>query len=239
LSGLSSNDRQVQAALERLRGWDLQMQRDSVPAALFAIFYMNLARNVLADEVGAENVAPIANNIFFHSLASQPGAIWWNNVNTETAETQPDILLQALGDTVAWFEENVGGDMNDWTWGRLHTATFVSNPLGQSGVGLVESIVNRGPFPAAGSSSTVNATRWSWDDPAAITSHPSMRMIIDMSNFDASQGVLPTGQSGHPYHRHYDDMIQLWLNGRYHTMLFGEEAVQAAAAEHLILEPGG
>ncbi|MCI0577165.1 MAG: penicillin acylase family protein [Chloroflexi bacterium] len=236
-AGLSSDDAQVQAAIERLRGWDLQERRDSVPATLFEIFFRHLTENVLADDIGQDNVWEIADVTFFHQLAGQPEASWWDSQDTPAAETRDEILLQSLEEAIAWLEENVGGDMNDWTWGRLHTATFVSNPLGQSGIGLIESVVNRGPFPADGGRHIVNANGYDREEPAAVTGHPSMRMIIDMSNFDASRAVLPTGQSGHPFSPHYDDMIELWLNGQYHPMLFSREAVEAAARDHLVLRP--
>lgn len=235
--GLSSNDAQIQAIIERVRGWDLQEHRDSVPAALFEIFFMHLVNRVLADDVGAEHVNTIYSSIFFHQLANQPGAVWWNDRNTPAQETQQDIVLLALADTRSWFEANVSKNINDWTWGSLHTATFVSAPLGQSGVGPIERIVNRGPFPADGGRNLVNANSWRWSDPAAVAGHVSMRMIVDMGDFDASLAVIPTGQSGHPYHKHYDDMIELWLNGKYHPMLFSREAVEGAAATHLILRP--
>jgi penicillin amidase len=64
-----------------------------------------------------------------------------------------------------------------------------------------------------------------------------MRMIVDISNLDASQTVLPTGQSGHPFNPHYDDQMPLWLNGQYHTMLWSKTAVEAAAQDKLILQP--
>ena len=151
--------------------------------------------------------------VFFHDLANEPDAIWWDDVSTTETETREEIILQSLADAIAWFEENVGGDMNDWTWGSIHTATFVSNPLGASGIGPIEAIVNRGPFPADGGRNIVNAMSWDWENPAAVNWHPSMRMIVDMSDLDASQTINPTGQSGHPYHKHYDDMIELWLMG--------------------------
>lgn len=238
LDGLSSDDPQVQAALERLRGWDGQMLDDSVPAALFGIFNRELAYRLLTDEVGEENVNRISNRVFLHQISQQASATWWDDETTETAETREQILLAALADTVTWFEENVGGDMNEWTWGKLHTATFVSTPLGESGVGLIEGIVNRGPFPASGSSSSVNANGWSWDNPAVITAHPSMRMIQDLSNFDNSRLVIPTGQSGHPYHAHYDDQIQLWLDGEQHAMYYTQEVVDGVATDTLVLQPG-
>lgn len=68
-------------------------------------------------------------------------------------------------------------------------------------------------------------------------SHPSMRMILDLADLDGGLAVMPTGQSGNPFNKHYDDMIDLWLNGEYHPMLFSRKAVEAAAEDHLILQP--
>ncbi|MCA9873288.1 MAG: penicillin acylase family protein [Anaerolineales bacterium] len=179
----------------------------------------------------------IRNNIFFHQLANQPDSPWWDNQNTPEVETRDDIMAQALSEALTWLNDNLGSNMDDWVWGRIHTATFVSNPLGQSGISAIESLVNRGPFPADGGNSIVNATGWDPSNPAAIDWHPSMRMIVDLSNLNASQVVLPTGQSGHPYSPHYDDQILLYLNGQYHTMLWSRTAVEAAAQDTLTLQP--
>jgi penicillin amidase len=206
-----------------------------VPAALFEIFYMKLAENVLADDVGQENLVILSKDAFFYDLAQQPDASWWDDQTTESNESREEILLASIADAVAYLNENIGGDMDDWTWGALHTATFVSDPLGQ--VDLTAWLVNRGPFPADGGTDLVNASSWRWSDPAAVRGHPSMRMLVDMSDFEASRVVIPTGQSGHPFHEHYDDMIELWLNGEYHPMLFNRTTIEAAAADHLILRP--
>jgi penicillin amidase len=237
LTGLSSDDTAVQQALELLQGWDYQERTDSVAASIFEIFYMRLAHNVLADDVGAEYVSDAHSTIYFHKLANDPAARWWDDITTPETETREEILQRSLTEAVAWLQERNGNDMDAWTWGTLHTATFASTPLGESGIGPIESLVNRGPFPVDGGSDLVNANNWSWDEPAAVRSHPSMRMIVDLSDFDASRWVIPTGQSGHPYHRNYDDQIELWLNGEYLPMLSSREAVEAAAEDHLILQP--
>ncbi len=239
LIGLSSDNAQVQAALERMRGWDLQERQDSVPAAIFEIFLMNLAHEILDDDIGQENVSDYgqALTVFLHELAGEPKATWWDNGETAAKESPEDIMLLALGEAVDWFEDEAGGDMNNWTWGSIHTATFRSLPLGRSGIGPVEAIVNRGPFPSDGGRGIINALSWDWNEPATVNWHPSMRMIVDTSDLDASQSVIPTGQSGHPFNQHYDDMIPLWLNGEYHPMLFSEEAVISAAEDHLLLMP--
>jgi penicillin amidase len=46
-----------------------------------------------------------------------------------------------------------------------------------------------------------------------------------------------TGQSGHPFHRHYDDMIDAWQNVDYHPMLWERAQVEEDAEGMLILTP--
>ncbi|MFO7680196.1 MAG: penicillin acylase family protein [Chloroflexota bacterium] len=238
LTDLASDDPQVQAALEQLRGWDLQERTDSVPAALFELFYLHLFNNVLADEIGADNVDAIAGrDIFMYTLAADPEAAWWDNINTPERETAVHIMHQSLADGISWLSENVGGEMDDWTWGKIHTITLADGVLGASGVAPLEAIFNRGPYPLAGGSDLVNANGWRRSEPAVVRSYPSMRMIVDMGDFENSQSVIPGGQSGHPTLSHYDDQMPLWLNGETHAMFWSREAVEAAAVDHLVLQP--
>ncbi|MBK8985232.1 MAG: penicillin acylase family protein [Chloroflexi bacterium] len=238
LQGLSSDNAQAQAALERLRGWDLQETVDSVPATLFEIFYTQLQLNLLADEVGEDNVFTITGrDIFMFQLADDLDSAFWDNVNTPETETAEIILRQSVEDAVDWLAANVGGSMNDWTWGKIHTITFADGVLGASGIAPVEAILNRGPFPVAGGLDLVNANNWSRSTPAIVRSHPSMRMIIDMSNFANNQSVIPTGQSGHPFNAHYDDQMPLWLAGQYHPMVFARAEVETAVTDLLVLRP--
>jgi penicillin G amidase len=238
LNTLRSDDAQTQAALDTLRAWDLQETTDSVGATLFELFYTHLHYNILADEIGEENVDAITcRDILFFQLAADPSSPWWDDVTTPEIETREDILLQSVVDGIAWLEENVGGEMDEWTWGTIHTITFADGVLGASGVAPIEGLFNRGPFPVAGGADLVNANNWRRSEPALVRAHPSMRMIIDMSNFAANQAVLPTGQSGHTNSPHYDDQMPLWLVGEYHPMLFDRAEVEAAATNHLILRP--
>ena len=46
-----------------------------------------------------------------------------------------------------------------------------------------------------------------------------------------------TGQSGHAYHRHYDDMIEPWTVGELHPMRWEREQVEDGAAATLLLTP--
>ncbi len=234
LANLQTADPRLQDALTTLRDWDGQEQRDSHAATIFALFYVHLYPAILADEIGEENVDRIRNNIFLHAIAHDAASPWWDNVNTPEQESREAILLQALTEALDWLDENKGGAV---AWGELHTATFVSSPLGDSGIADIEALVNRGPFAADGGRSIVNAASWSPGNPAAITGHASMRMIIDFSDFDASRAVIPTGQSGHPGHPWYESEIELWLNGQYHPLWWSRAAVEANAVDQMVLRP--
>jgi len=147
------------------------------------------------------------------------------------------ILLSALEDAIDELSETLGEDMSGWKWGDLHTATFRNQSLGNSGIGIIEAIFNRGPVAVDGTGGAVNATSYSMSDPYAVAALPSQRQIVDLEYFERSLTMHTTGQSGHPFHRHYDDMIDPWRNIQYHPMLWTRGQVEAAAEAQLTLTP--
>ena len=96
---------------------------------------------------------------------------------------------------------------------------------------------NRGPVEVDGDSYTVNATGYSTSDPYTVKSVPSYRQIIDLQDLTRSVSMHTTGQSGHPYHAHYDDMIDPWRNIEYHSFLWDRAGVEADAEGVLVLRP--
>jgi penicillin amidase len=77
---------------------------------------------------------------------------------------------------------------------------------------------------------------WGWGVRVS-TGGPSWRMVIDMADVEAAVGVLPGGESGVPFSQHYTDQVDLWLNYRYHGLLFplNTEELQAGAIESTII----
>ena len=86
---------------------------------------------------------------------------------------------------------------------------------------------------------TINNTAWGVgsDEDFEVLWLPSMRMIVDLSDFTKSVTVHTTGQSGHPYSSHYDDMIKLWRDIEYHPMLWTQDQVDTASEAKLTLSP--
>ena len=150
------------------------------------------------------------------------------------------MLIRSFEEGYAATVSALGKDRSRWKWGSLHQATFVSNPLGMSGIGPIESLVNRGPVPVGGSTECVNNTMWyGGSDHFGARLIPSMRMIVDLGDFDQSVTVNSTGNSGHPASPDYDNQILSWAGVRYHPMLWSRSKVEAGAKHRLVLNPVG
>jgi penicillin amidase len=170
-------------------------------------------------------------------LLQDPTSTWFDDRSTPEVEDRDTILHLALAEAVEELTELQGDDMTGWRWGDLHRATFENQSLGQSGIAPIERIFNRGPVEVDGTLATLNNTGYDPAEPFDVATVPSYRQIIDLADFTRSVSVHTTGQSGHPFHPHYDDMIDLWRNIQLHPMLWARGDVEAFAADHLTLTP--
>ena len=128
-----------------------------------------------------------------------------------------------------------GPDPAGWAWGRIRSLTFkhpvsVRKPL--------ERIFDLGPYPWGGDTNTVSPATVS---PSHPTANPeavaSMRMAVDVGEWEQSRFVLPGGQSGNPCSPHYADQMALWLKGDALPIAWSPEAVARATRHTLVLAP--
>ena len=240
LLGMKFDGSNINDALDTLKSWDYQASADSAPAAIYEVFWKNLLAETFNDDL-PERYYPNGGDTWFEvtrNIVNDANSFWWDDKTTaDTVETRNEIFTRSLEKAIAELEKELGKDQSTWKWGDLHTATFENGTLGKSGIGLIENLFNRGPFPTGGGTDIVNATAWRASQGYEVTSVPSMRMIVDLSNLNNSFTVHPTGQSGHAYHPHYIDMAPLWANVEYYPMLWSEQAIISDAEGHLTLSP--
>ena len=148
----------------------------------------------------------------------------------ERAAVRAALLGPALG--AAWRElgERLGPDTAGWSWGRMHRASFAH---ALAGTPALQAVLNTRDVPRGGDSTTPNAT----GSGARQTAGASFREVIDVANWDNSMTINVPGASGQPGSPHYDDLLALWADGRYHPMPFSRKAVEAYAAHRLTLLP--
>ena len=223
-----------------LKDWDGQMTVDSAEAALLAATWRNLLNDTFRDEL-SDSYAIDGQDRWFEVmrlLLADPSNLWWDDKRTSAVETRDDILTRALTEATAELTDRFGGGPATWRWGAMHTLTVQNQTFGLSGIKPIELLFNRGPVEVNGSSSVVNSTNWNADKGYEITSLPSMRQVLDPSNWDKSTWVNLTGSSGHAYSKHYVDQLDAWVNGTRYPWAFSKQAVEKAATETLVLKKG-
>lgn len=225
-------------ARDLLKGWDYQQPADSAPAAFYNATWRALMAR-LFDELGKDHPANGGERFFevTRNLLADPASTWWDDRRTPKVETQQDILAAAMADAERELRSRLGSDPKKWQWGDLHTLTLTNQTFGKSGIGPVEWLFNRGPFPVAGGGGIVNANGWDASEGYEVTAVPSMRMIVDMSDLDASRWIQLTGNSGHAFDEHYDDQFPLWQVGKDLPMRWAEATIRKEAASTQVLRP--
>ena len=154
---LADESSTVIRAQELLGEWDRTNAVDSTGAAIYEAVWSNLLRLIFQDDM-VEDLWPAGGSrwsLAVAGLLAEPDAPFWDDRSTTEAETRDDILAAAFRDGVNEIEELLGGAPDQWEWGQLHGAVFRNETLGESGVGLIESRFNRGPYPTAGGTDIV------------------------------------------------------------------------------------
>lgn len=229
----------VAEARDLLAGWDWQQGADSPAGAYFAAVWRHLLLRTFGDDLPEESTIDGGGRWMevVRRLVATPTAPWWDDTATARVEERDDMLRETLVDAHAELADRLGDDVTAWRWADLHTLTLRHPTLGTSGVAPIEAIFNRGPVGVGGGPSIVNATAWTASMGYEVGWVPSMRMVVDLSDLDASRWVSLTGVSGHAFSDHYTDQVNRWATGGSIPMRWSAEAVAAATTDLLRLVP--
>jgi penicillin G amidase len=257
LDGATPDTEDGQTIAGRIADWDGECSVDSVGCAAYMTWEYHVQRAIFDDDLG-----PLASDYVGTPLAwvgltrllEDPASAWWDDATTPLLETADLIVLRAM-DAAGTDLRAAYGDPDRWSWGRLHTATFAEATIGTaSGIGPLEWYFNHGPVAVPGAAGAPNNQYYrfkrAYPDPTdpdvvplgiegifTVTNMPSYRLLVDMSDLDGARIVTTTGQSGNPFDRHYDDMIDHWRQAEALPFPFTPAAVKAATVSELRLLP--
>ncbi|GLZ75729.1 peptidase S45 [Actinorhabdospora filicis] len=231
-------DGKVKPAQDLLRDWDLQSDRDSAATA----FYNATWRHLLIDTFDElpQDLAPGGGERWYEvvgTIIDEPDSPWWDVKATPEKEDRDAILKRAMAEAVDELTQKLGPEPTEWRWDELHTLTLRNQSLGTSGIGFVEWLFNEPPVGVSGGDGIVNATGWDASEGYEVDAVPSMRMVVDLANWDGSWWVNLTGQSGHAFSAHYDDQVQMWRTGALTPMRWSDRDIEVTTRDRLTLVP--
>lgn len=224
LTPLSPTDGAARQARALILGWNGDMDAESAAAGLYGLWWLKHLRPAviaaLAPDLG-RHIDLVGIGHTDAILAALEGN------NTKLAPVMATSLAAAWREAL----DLMGPDPSRWHWGRLHQMLFRSPVAAVASEGFTV-----GPFAMGGDSSTPMNTSPRVAD-WRITSGASVRLVMDVGDWDKSLCINTPGQSGDPASPHFDDLAALWAKGDYVPLLFSPEAVEAAAETLIDLVP--
>jgi penicillin amidase len=216
----------AQYGLSLLQGWDGEARADSAATLVLEVSRRALLTRILRPKLGADLAGyrwPMS-TMFLQNVLAQDVTRWLPPGDADFNVT----LIKSLEDGVRQIPTLVHSQRHAaWRWGDTIPLTF-HHPL-SGGLPLLGRWLDVGPFPQAGTGTTVKQT----------TPHlgPSMRMVVDFSDFDQSLQNITLGESGQVSSPYYRDQFSAWYEGRSFPMLFSDTAVEHGAVHRLVLAP--
>jgi penicillin G amidase len=234
LQSLSSEDAKTKAALQLLRGWNDSVDADSPAALLYEVWYSGHLARAVKDAVldkAAAAVIDLPHITLLLDALEHPENRFGANPGSERDALLRRTLREAYEDS----EKLAGPDPQQWKWGNLHQ-NLGEHPFSAIVDDKTRTTVNVGPFARGGSQFTPNLAAYRPDD-FRVMLGPTVRLVIDVGNWDNSRAVNYPGQSGIPDSPHYRDLAPLWQRGEYFPLLYSRKAVENATEARIELAP--
>jgi len=221
-------DPEMMQAISMLKAWDGHLRVDSPAAAIAEVW---VAKHLGRETV--EQVTPVAARALVG--AGSPNAVVSYLETPEAKPVREAILVASLKSALGELHQRLGPDMTGWAWGRLHHAVFIP-AAAALGDAETRAQMTVGPLEVPGGASSPRAQAYRVNDFNVIHG-ASVRMVMDVGNWDASRVINTPGQSGDPLSPHYRDLFPLWAAGQYVPMVYSRVAVEQAAELDVKLEP--
>ncbi len=217
-------------AIDSLKMWTGDYKLSSIEATIYNRWVYYFLENTFKDELDEDLFDQFIGTHFVKRLiaplSKDEESVWLDNLNTsKVQESMADIVNTSFMDAIASLEKDFGHNMSYWRWERVHSIEH-PHPIGQ--IAALRSFFNVGPYPIHGTREVINNLAFSYDKTGfyKTTSGPSTRRLVDFSDVENSISILPTGQSGNPFSKHYRDQAEMYVNGEFRKMLMNKAEIQ-------------
>jgi penicillin amidase len=215
-----------------LHDWSGSLGADSAPAALFEVWWTKHLKPALfaaiAPDIEARKLLAPGDVESILRLIEAPD----HRLGLDPITSRDRILVETLDAAYRECMIRMGEDPAAWSWGRLHQAYF-QHPLSSL---CQNSRLDVGPLAKGGSGSTPMHAGYRSSDFRVIAG-ASVRIIMDVGDWNQSVCVNAPGQSGDPRSPHYADLAVHWARGEYVPLLYTRDRIDEAATIRIALVP--
>lgn len=216
----------------KLKCWDGNMDKELIEPTIAEVFNWLFIQQVFKDELGGELFSAFEKNgkiariAVYNILEGKENSPWLDNISTPEKEELYDIVNITYKETIKYLIDNYRKDARKWKWKYIHKFT-IQHPISQ-GYEALDFVfkLNRGPFGVSGSKHTVSPYSYPMFEPGNVFHGASHRHIFSLQNWDSTQSVIPTGNSGVVSSEFYCDQTEIYMKGQYHHDFFSKETIE-------------
>ncbi len=235
----SSNEK---LAIAILKKWNGSNNLKDLAPTIYQKWIYHYLKNTFQDELGETDFNMLLSTHIVKQIiepqSKNETSVWWDNIATKNKkETRAEILNKSFHEAIVALENQLGKDVNSWTWNRVHTLEH-QHPLGQ--VAALKSVFNVGSFEVPGSTEVINNLFFNFTETGEyqVKGGPSTRRVIDFSDIENSMSILPTGQSGNPFSKHYNDQAEMYNTGKFRKMKMNKEEIIRTSTKLVFIPKG-
>ena len=218
-----------QEALQNLKDWNGEYKKEDTAPTIYNRFLYEFLEGTFKDELGESFPMFMQTPLMKKMIAVQAKktvSVWFDDVTTEPKETKSDIVQRSFINAISFLENQLGDTVSLWSWSKVISVEH-GHALAAGGETL-RKIFNVGPFSMDGGNEVINNQLFTLNETGIykVKAGPSTRRVIDFSNIENSVSILPTGQSGNVFSKHYKDQAQKYLNGEFVKTILNKDEIE-------------
>lgn len=232
LDGMAFTSAASKAARDTLLAWNRVLDADSRGAAIYVAWERRLATHT------ADLVLPLEARGILRTVPLSRVVEWLvkpdSVLGARPVDARNFVLFRSFNEAVSDLRKRFGDEISTWRYGdaRFHHSR-IAHPFD----GLVNDSLARalspGPLPRGGYSNTLLAT-------ANVDNQnhgASLRVVIDVANWDSALVTNAPGQSGDPRSAFYANLFPLWAKNTFVPLPYSPQAIATRTAEVVVLRP--
>ena len=218
-----------QEALKNLKDWNGEYKKEDTAPTIYNRFLYEFLEGTFKDELGESFPMFMQTPLMKKMIAVQAKkavSVWFDDVTTEPKETKSDIVQRSFINAISFLENQLGDTVSLWSWSKVISVEH-GHALAAGGETL-RKIFNVGPFSMDGGNEVINNQLFTLNETGIykVKAGPSTRRVIDFSNIENSVSILPTGQSGNVFSKHYKDQAQKYVNGEFVKTMLNKDEIE-------------
>ena len=214
---------------EKMKDWRGTHAMEEVEPTIYYRWMHAVIKDVFKDELGEEKYLTFRGTIVcentFPLVLQNSASPWWDDQNTDEIESARQIIISAFRTAMDEIIEDRGEDASTWQYGKIHHLTH-KHAMGE--VEILDDLFNVGRYDVPSAKDALCKYEFKLTDTVdfEVFSGPAMRVSVDFGDVNASESILPTGQSGNVFSPYYDNQADMYHSGEFRKQRMDQEEIE-------------